>query len=304
MLYAFLVVLLVDVTRLFNSFLHFLPAKETVMYQKLKIYTLLTALTFIIGLISYGVWNAAHPVTKRLDITIDKNAGTRRELSVVLVTDIHMGSLFGKHRIEKMVNAINTIHPDIVLFAGDILDEVQDPIIRENMGEPIKKLYAPLGIYGITGNHEYIGGIANSVKYIESLGIKLLRDTTLLIENSFWLAGREDRDINRFTGNHRKTLENVLSGVNHNQPIILMDHQPFALDISEKNGVDLQVSGHTHHGQMWPLNYITNKIYEVSWGYKKKGNTHIYVSCGYGLWGPQVRIGSRPEMVNIKIKFK
>lgn len=303
-LYAFLIIVLVDITRLFNLLLHFLPAKEDILYQKIKLYSLFGAVVFIVGIISYGVWNAFHPVNRNLSITMNKNAGNREELSLVLISDIHMGSLFGKNRIEKMVNDINALHPDIVLFAGDILDEVQDPIIRENMGDPIKKLTAPLGIYGITGNHEYIGGVGRSVKYIESLGIKILRDTAICIDNSFWLAGREDKDIVRFSNKQRKTLDKILADVNHHQPIILMDHQPFALNVSEKNGVDLQVSGHTHHGQMWPLNYITNKIYEVSWGYKQKGNLHVYVSCGYGFWGPQVRIGSRPEIVYIKINFR
>jgi uncharacterized protein len=84
----------------------------------------------------------------------------------------------------------------------------------------------------------------------------------------------------------------------------LLDHQPFELDEKEKAGVDLTLSGHTHHGQLWPLNYLTQAIYEVSWGYKKKGNTHVYVSSGVGGWGPPVRIGNRPEIVLIHIRFK
>ena len=86
-------------------------------------------------------------------------------------------------------------------------------------------------------------------------------------------------------------------------PVILMDHQPFRLDEAARNGIDLQLSGHTHHGQMWPFNFITKKMYELSWGYLKKENTHIYVSCGVGTWGPPVRIGNRPEIVNVRLRF-
>jgi uncharacterized protein len=304
MLYFFLTVVLIDLIKLFNTFLHFLPTKDTLAYQHIKLYTLIGFTILIAGLLSYGVWNAFHPVIKKLEITVNKDASNCKELNIAMVSDIHMGSLIGKKRIEQMVNSINALHPDIVLFAGDILDEVQDPIIRENTGEPIKKLNAPLGLYGITGNHEYIGGINRAVQYINSLGIKLLRDTALLIDNSFWLAGREDKDIERFTEKKRKDLNMILTQVDHSKPLILMDHQPFNLQQSEELGVDLHLSGHTHHGQMWPLNLITNKVYEVSWGYKQKGNTHIYVSCGYGFWGPQVRIGNRPEIVSIKIKFR
>ena len=83
----------------------------------------------------------------------------------------------------------------------------------------------------------------------------------------------------------------------------MMDHTPFKLEEAENNGIDLQVSGHTHHGQLFPFNYLTKKIYEVSWGYKQKGNTHVYVSSGFGGWGPPVRVGTSPEIVNIKIIF-
>jgi len=145
--------------------------------------------------------------------------------------------------------------------------------------------------------------VSNAVKYIESKNIKVIRDTAYLIDNSFYLSGREDKDIVRFTHKNRKPLKDILSEVDHQLPVILMDHQPFGLNQAVENGVDLQLSGHTHHGQFWPINFITKKIYEVSWGYLLKGKTHIYVSCGYGTWGPPVRIGSKPEIVHFKISF-
>ena len=99
-------------------------------------------------------------------------------------------------------------------------------------------------------------------------------------------------------------MAEILKGINLSYPVLLMDHQPFQLSKPEELGVDLQLSGHTHHGQIWPFNYITNAIYEVSWGYKKKGNTQFYVSCGYGTWGPPMRIGNRPEVVSITLHFE
>jgi uncharacterized protein len=158
-------------------------------------------------------------------------------------------------------------------------------------------------VYAITGNHEYIGGATRACKYLESHGIKMLRDTALFIDNSFWLAGREDRDIARFDGQNRKPLNEIMGKVDFKNPVILMDHQPFHLKEVANAGVDLQLSGHTHHGQIWPFNYITQAIYEVSMGYKRIENTHFYVSCGYGGWGPPIRIGNRPEIVNIRLNF-
>ncbi len=123
-----------------------------------------------------------------------------------------------------------------------------------------------------------------------------------MIDNSFYLTAREDYSKSQFTGKQRKPLNLILNG-RENYPVILMDHTPFKLEEAEKNNVDLQLSGHTHHAQLWPLNYLTSLIYEKDWGYLKKGNTQYYVTCGVGTWGPPVRTGSRTEIVNIKIKF-
>jgi predicted MPP superfamily phosphohydrolase len=131
----------------------------------------------------------------------------------------------------------------------------------------------------------------------------MLRDSSLLIGDMLYIIGREDRDKPRFSGHNRKDIEQLLTGIDKTKPMILLDHQPFELDIKESLGIDLTLSGHTHHGQMWPLNYITKAIYEVSWGYKKKGDTHVYVSSGIGGWGPPVRIGNRPEIVLINLHF-
>jgi predicted MPP superfamily phosphohydrolase len=117
------------------------------------------------------------------------------------------------------------------------------------------------------------------------------------------LIGREDRSINQFAGKRRKPLADIVNGVADRSVIILMDHQPFGLDEAVAQGADLQLSGHTHHGQLWPFNLITNAIYEVSWGYKKKGETQFYVSSGAGTWGPPVRLGNTPEIIHLQITF-
>lgn len=199
----------------------------------------------------------------------------------------------------SLTRRLQKLNPDIILFIDDVIDEVPMPVIEMNMGAPLRELKAPLGKYVVTGNHEFIGGIKKCASYIESLGIRLLRDEIILIGNSFLLAGRDDRDSYRFTGIKRKNLEEIFDA-NKDLPVI---HQPFYLAKAEKLGVDLQLSGHTHHGQLWPLNYITKAIFELSWGYMKKGNTHYYVSCGYGTWVPQIRIGNRPEILNITLSF-
>ena len=220
-----------------------------------------------------------------------------------MVSDIHMGTIINKRRINKLVTRINMLNPDIVLMAGDLVDEDLRPVIRYNLGAILSEINSKLGVYGSAGNHEFIGGADEACNYLNNHGVKMLRDTTILIDSSFYVVGREDQGKKRYAGIARKTLPELLQNVDKSLPILMMDHTPFKLEDAENNGVDLQVSGHTHHGQLFPFNLITKKIYELSWGYKLRGNTHYYVSSGYGGWGPPVRVGNSPEIVNIKITF-
>ncbi len=132
----------------------------------------------------------------------------------------------------------------------------------------------------------------------------MLRDTHICIENSFMLVGREDMSARAFTGVARKPLADLLLPIEKNFPIILLDHQPGGIRETADDGrVALQLSGHTHHGQLWPFSLITSSIFEISWGAKKIGNTEFYVSCGWGTWGPPVRIGNTAELLDIRVNF-
>lgn len=300
MLYLFLFILLIDVVRLLNYFLHFFPASFYSQQFKTGLFIISLSVVFITILI--GHLNAINPKIRKLSLEIDKPANGLKELKIALASDIHMGTVIGPNRMNRLVKHIQEINPDLILFAGDVVDEDLEPVIRHNLGEVLKKLKAPLGIYAITGNHEYIGGVEKAVKYLEAHNIKFLRDSAILINSSFYLAGREDRSKN--SQGRRKDISTILNGHDSTLPIIMMDHQPFELDKPQIAGVDLHLSGHTHHGQLWPLNYITQSMYEVSHGYKMKGNSHFYVSNGFGSWGPPVRIGNKPEIVEIILKFR
>ena len=202
-----------------------------------------------------------------------------------------------------MVTMINQLEPDIVLLAGDIVDEDLKPVIANNLGDALARLTSKYGTYAITGNHEFIGGVNASVKYLTDHNITMLRDQFVKIEEKFYIVGRDDRSIHQFTKNGRKPLEDIMAGMDCNLPVILMDHQPFSLQRVTEHCVDLQVSGHTHHGQLWPFNYITSMIYEISHGYTQIGDTHFYISAGFGTWGPPIRTSARPEIVEIILHF-
>ena len=224
-------------------------------------------------------------------------------LDIVVASDIHLGTLVGQRRLDKIVDRINSLDPDIILLPGDIVDEDLGPVIKQNLGESLRSLKSRFGVFAITGNHEYIGGVEEASRYLVDHGVTVLRDRVLRINETVYLVGREDRSMDRFTEKTRKPLKDLMAEVDGRFPVILMDHQPFHLEEGENNGVDLQISGHTHHGQLFPLNFITGRVYELSRGYKRKGNTHIYVSNGVGTWGPPVRLGNRPEIVHIKLRL-
>jgi predicted MPP superfamily phosphohydrolase len=258
----------------------------------------------VVVIVAAGYVNARSPRISTRTIRIAKNGRRFASLNIVAASDIHLGTIVCKSRLERIVEKINALKPDLVLLPGDVVDEDIGPVIRQNLGETLRKIDAKYGVLAITGNHEYIGGVEEACQYLVDHGIVMLRDAVHLIEESVVIVGREDRSIGQFAGKKRKSLHELLENVNRTLPIILMDHQPFRLDEAEKEGVDIQLSGHTHHGQLWPFNFITRRIFEVSRGYKKKGNLHVYVSAGVGTWGPPVRTGNRPEIVQLLVMFE
>jgi hypothetical protein len=303
MAYFLIILLAIDLLRLVNLLVPIFPDFLT---RNLRYTRQVTALV-VVGIVFLTVIgarvNAMFPRIQTLELAIHKNSPLK-ELNVALVTDVHLGTIICNSHFIRIVEKINSLNPDIVLFAGDLVDEDIEPVIRQNLGETLRQIKSKYGIYGITGNHEYIGGVEPACKYLIEHGVTMLRDSSVQIAGAFTLVGREDISIRQFDGKNRKPLGDLMKDVNTSLPVILMDHQPFRLDDAVDHVADLQVSGHTHHGQLWPFNYISQAVYELSWGYKKKGHTHFYVSCGVGTWGPPMRTGNRPEVVNLKLKFE
>ena len=303
MLYFILVALFVDFARLVNHFTHFFPQAFYIDYAKTKSLALLITIAVVTLVVLAGFINARNPRIMNLSLHIAKKVTGAKELNIVMASDIHLGTLIAKRKANRLVAEINGLHPDLVLFAGDIVDEDLAPVIKNDLGANLAGIRSKYGVYAITGNHEYIGGAEAAVKYLTAHGIIMLRDTSVLVGGRYWLVGRDDRDKSRFTGKKRKELADIMQPVDRTFPVILMDHQPFHLEEAVKQGVDLQLSGHTHHGQLWPFNYVTSAMYELSSGYKQTGATHFYVSNGFGTWGPPVRLGNRPEIVHITLTF-
>ncbi|HVP35861.1 MAG TPA: metallophosphoesterase [Terriglobales bacterium] len=304
MVYFLLIVILLDFLRLLNHWLPLFPSFITSNYIRAKELTALVSIGIVSIVILTGFINALNPKIRSLNLDIPKKAHGSGTVNLVIVSDIHLGTIVGNSRITRIVNKINQLNPDVVILPGDIVDEDLGPVIRQNLGETLKNIKSKFGVIAITGNHEYIGGVEKACKYLTEHNILVLRDSVMKINDDFYIVGREDRSKKGFTGISREPLEELMAQVDKSYPVILLDHQPIDLSQGVVNGADLQISGHTHHGQIWPLSCITDLIYEVSCGYKKKGNTQIYVSSGAGTWGPPVRIGTSPEIVNIKLSFQ
>jgi predicted MPP superfamily phosphohydrolase len=303
MLYLFLIVVSIDILRLANHLFPFFDKILSVSIIQKPWFITIGVGCFVFLLIAFGHINALFPRKHAFTIDLENKVSNQKQLKITIVSDIHLGTIVSKNRIRRIVEQINETNADLILLAGDIVDEDLAPVIRENLGATLTHLYAPLGVYGITGNHEFIGGVEPAVKYLEAHGINMLRDTMIEIVDNVYIVGREDIQGNRFGGKTRKPLEEIIASKKEKSTIIMLDHQPAAINEAVKNEIDLMLSGHTHHGQMWPLSYITKAVYQVSWGHKKFDKTNVYVSSGIGSWGPPVRIGNRPEIVTITLNF-
>jgi len=304
LVYFILSLLGLDLIRLLEHFFHFLPKFIYNNYEQTKKITAVVIIAIVSLIVFLGNLNKRDITIKNLELTLPKGSGKLNELNIVMASDLHLSPIDGERLLAKIIDKMNSLNPDIVLLAGDIVDDKAEILEQRKIGESFRKLNPKYGVFTINGNHEFINGVDASVEYAEHLGMKVLRDEYALIDSSFYVIGREDSTTLQFTGRHRKTLHQIIESIETNQPMILLDHTPYKLEEAQKNNIALQFSGHTHHGQIWPGNIITSMIYEISWGYLKKGNTHYYVTSGAGTWGPPVRTGSKSEIVNIKITFK
>ncbi len=303
MIYFLLSIICIDIIRSVLFQFHLMPGfvKQNYLYVK---HLLGIAVFLIVGLtVLYGYLNTTKLQVKELKLTLHKGKSQLRSINAVMVSDIHLSPMDDERFLSQIVNKINLLKPDIVFIPGDLFDDKAKVLNERKIGKALFELNPKYGGYASTGNHEFINGIDGAVAYMTNHNIKVLRDSSVLIDNSFYIAARDDRSKKQFTGEDRKSLEEILKELDRDYPVILMDHTPFGLGDAEKNNIDLQLSGHTHHGQMFPANLITKMIYEVSWGYLKKNMTQYYVSCGVGTWGPRVRIGSNSEIVSLKIEF-
>jgi len=248
--------------------------------------------------LSYGYYSYLNPKIQRFDLQIDKEAKDS-SLKIVGLSDMHLGIGTGKEMLKKYVELINAQKPDLILISGDLIDNEVKPLYANRMEEELSLFKATYGVYMVPGNHEYIGGINECINFIKQTPIHFLKDSMIELPNGVQIVGRDDKH-----NSNRSSLEDLMKKVDISKPVILLDHQPFGLDNTANAGIDLQLSGHTHSGQIWPMNLIVKNMFERSYGYEKRKDSHIYISSGISLWGPPFRIGTNSEIVVFDIKFR
>ena len=303
LLYFVLILFIIDSTRLIDHFISFLPAWLKSPTNLTKLYLGAGVTVIVLLITAAGFIGRTNFKVKALELTLPKKNCTLTELNIVMFSDLHLSPINNEAFLNKIVEKVNSLNPNIILLPGDIVDDKAEILKRNGIGFGVKNLKSKYGVFSCTGNHEFINGVEGSVKFARESGITVLQDEFIKIENLFYVIGREDVSKGNFTKGKRELLKDIISNIDDNLPLILLDHTPVRLNEAVENKIDLQLSGHTHNGQMFPLNFITNLIYEVSWGYLKKGNTQFYVSSGVGSWGPPVKLVSDAEIVNLKIKF-
>ena len=285
MLYLVIIFLVLDLGRL----VHLVP--RSLLFNNWQMALGIFVLVFAVFL--YGNIHYYNKVRVPLELTSKKLS---RDYRVVMVSDLHLGYHNTRKELSRWVDMINAEKPDFILIAGDLIDGSIRPLKEEHMEEEFHRLEAP--VYACLGNHEHFGGDANARQFYQDAGIHLLIDEAAVIDSAIVIIGRDDRSNFR----HRKSLDSLMSTVNSHLYSIVLDHQPYDLEHAEKAGVDFQLSGHTHRGQVWPISWITDAIYECSWGSYQRGDTQYYVSSGLGLWGGKFRIGTQSEYIVANIR--
>ena len=230
----------------------------------------------------------------RVPLDLETSKPLSKDYTLVMASDLHLGYHNTRRDLARWIDLINAEKPDLVLIAGDIIDISVHPLLQEDMAAEFRRLQAP--VYACLGNHEYYSGEPRAHQFYLDAGIHLLRDTCAVV-GDLCIIGRDDR-----TNFRRTPLPQLIQQADRKKYTILLDHQPYHLEQAERAGIDLQLSGHTHEGQVWPASWITHSLYECAWGSHRRGNTRYYVSSGLGIWGGKFRIGTQSEYVVGKVR--
>ncbi|MES1204544.1 MAG: metallophosphoesterase [Pseudomonadota bacterium] len=263
------------------------------------------ALATVAGVGTVATRAALAPVAvRRVEVPLRRLSRQQDGMTLVQLTDLHIGPTIRRRELASLVQRTNEIAPDVVVITGDLVDGGVDEL-RDSVA-PLADLRAKHGVFFVTGNHEYFSGASAWVREISDLGIRVLRNERVTIgpaESGFQLAGVDDRSAARYPQDgHGEDLAKALAGRDTNRAVVLLAHQPRTVLDSAKLDVDLQLSGHTHGGQIWPFGFLVRLQQGFLAGLGRHGDTFIYVSRGTGYWGPPMRLVAPAEITQIVLR--
>lgn len=316
--YILLVVAAADIFRLILKYLVKIPA-ETLSSRKVFVSAGSICILLILSLTVYGYIHARQIQTTCYQVSVDKSCQDLESLRIVLAADLHLGYNMGAAQMEQMVKKINAQDADLVVFAGDFFDNdfdaVKDP---EKIAGILRQIDSRYGVYACYGNHDIqekiLAGFTFSSDekkvsdprmdaFLADSDIQLLQDESVLIDDSFYLIGRADRERPGRGIDKRMSPEELTEDMDKTKPILVMDHEPDELVKLAEAGVDLDLSGHTHDGQLFPANLVVRLFWENSYGYLEKDGIHNIVTSGVGVFGPNMRVGTKSEICVIDCRF-
>ena len=265
--------------------------------------------------------NASNIRTTSYHVTIHKKARNHKKLKIILLADLHLGYNIGCSQMKQMVMKVNQQSPDLIVVAGDIFDNEYDALDDpDQLVKIFRQLKSQYGVYAVYGNHDidekilagFTFGSGREKKvsdprmdeFVKRAGMKLLRDESVCIDQSFYLYGRPDAEKVGRGISRRKTPKELVNGMDLKKPVIVLDHEPRQLEELNQAGVDIDLCGHTHDGQLFPGNITIHLFWKNPYGYRKVGNAHQIVTSGVGLFGPNMRVGTKAEIVVVNVDFR
>lgn len=296
-LYLFLSVLLFDILLLINKIVGFMRI-DILQSTRFKAVSLLVILIISTGIVIAGAINFNTIQVSEYQVEIPRKSSKANHLRIGFVADFHLKNGVDSRYVERVKENILKINPDIMIFGGDITEGTREEPGLRKFEEILREIHPKYGCFAIFGNHEGYGRQGKG-EFFEKSGMRLINDQVVEIDSSFNLVGRYDNVFHE-----RKSIGEMMKSVNPSLPVIMIDHRPTELEQIGQAGVDISFSGHTHNGQLFPLNLILKNMYPLVWGYRKFSNTHSFVTSGIRLWGPPVRTIGKSEILVVDVLFK